>query len=218
MLTKNVTPLPADIISKALGEFQLEAGAAEIAAIQRYMGMLLTWNEKINLTAIRDPLEMLYRHFCESMYASVAVPLTAGRLADVGSGGGFPGLALKILRPDLHVFLIESNVKKATFLAEVVRELELADARVLVSRYEELGEEVAPLDYVCSRALGEFGKFLDWAGSERVAAREAIVWAGGRDVDEIKKIQGWTWRESRPIPHSLQRFLLVGTREPVTRS
>jgi 16S rRNA (guanine527-N7)-methyltransferase len=213
MLTTNATPLSPDTINKALREFQLEAGTQQIAAIQRYMGMLLAWNEKINLTAIRDPLEMLYRHFCESMYAAVAVPLDAGRLADVGSGGGFPGLALKILRPDLQVFVIESNIKKATFLAEVVRELDLADARVLVSRYEELGEEVAPLDYVCSRALGEFGKFLAWAGSERVAASQAVLWVGGRDIEEIKSVQGWGWREPISIPHSLQRFLLVGSRE-----
>ena len=191
----------------------MEVAPEQIAAIQTYMAMLLVWNEKINLTAIRNPLEMLYRHFCESMYAGIAVPLQAGRLADVGSGGGFPGLALKIIRPELQVFLIESNVKKATFLAEVVRELELADTRVLVSRYEELGEEVAPLDFVCSRALGEFGKFLTWAGSERVAASQVILWAGGRDLEEIKKIGGWIWRVPIVIPHSLQRFLLVGSRE-----
>src|SRR5258707_2367494 len=150
------------------------------------MALLLAWNEKINLTAIPDPLEMLYRHFCELMFAAVAVPLQAGRLADLGSGGGFPGLALKIIRPELQVFLIESNVKKATFLAEVVRELGLADTRVMVSRYEELGEEIAPVDFVCSRALGEFGKFLSWASSERVAASNSVLWVGGRDIDWSK--------------------------------
>src|SRR6266446_2808450 len=127
------TPMPAPpsaaVIRRALAEFNLPAYDDQVLQIQQYIKILLTWNEKINLTAIRDPLEMLYRHFCESMYAAVAVPLQAGRLADAGSGGGFPGLALKILRPELQVFLIESNVKNATFLAEVVRELELADAR-----------------------------------------------------------------------------------------
>jgi 16S rRNA (guanine527-N7)-methyltransferase len=213
MLTKNTPPLSADIITKALGEFHLQATPEQIAAIQRYMALLLAWNDKMNLTAIRDPLEVLYRHFCESMYAAAAMPLQAGRLVDVGSGGGFPGLPLKIARPELHVFLIESNVKKATFLAEVVRELELANTRVLVSRYEELGEEIAPLDFVCSRALGEFDKFLNWARSERVAAGRAVLWVGGRDVDEIKKIAGWTWQRPISIPHSLQRFLLVGSRQ-----
>ncbi len=213
MLTTNAAPLSADAINKALREFKIEATTEQIASVQLYMSLLLAWNEKINITAIRDPLEMLYRHFCESMYAAVAVPLQGGRLADVGSGGGFPGLALKIIRPELQVFLIESNVKKATCLAEVVRELALVDARVLVSRYEELGEEITPVDFACSRALGEFEKFLNWAESERVAASQVVLWTGGRDVEEIKKIRGWGWREPVSIPHSLQRFLLVGSRE-----
>src|SRR5258705_3736376 len=98
MLTTNAAPLPAGAINKALREFNIEAHPEQIAAIQRYMALLLAWNEKINLTAIRDPLEMLYRHFCESMFAAVAVPLQAGRLAALGSGVGFPGLALKLIR------------------------------------------------------------------------------------------------------------------------
>lgn len=212
MLTTNATPLSADVINKALREFQVRLTSEQVIFLQRYMAMLLAWNEKINLTAIRDPLEILYRHFCESMYGAASVPLQAGRLADVGSGGGFPGLALKIARPELHVFLIESNVKKATFLAEVVRELGLTDTRVLVSQYEELGEEIAPLDFVCSRALGEFEKFLSWAHSERVAARQVILWVGGRDIDEIKRMRGWLWKDPISIPRSLQRFLLVGDR------
>lgn len=215
MLTNSAPPLSANIIHKALGEFHLEVGPDQISAIQRYMALLLAWNEKINLTAIRDPLEILYRHFCECMYAAAVIPLKIGRLADVGSGAGFPGLALKIARPELQVFLIESNVKKATFLAEAVRELEIADTRVLVSHYEELGEEIAPLDFVCARALGEFAKFLGWAASENVAAREVILWVGGRDIEEIKKMEEWSWREKIPVPHSLQRFLLVGTRRQI---
>jgi 16S rRNA (guanine527-N7)-methyltransferase len=213
MLTKSSSPLSADIIDKALREFQVQLTPEQLSMVQRYITMLLAWNEKVNLTAIRDPLEILYRHFCESMYAATAVPLQAGRLADVGSGGGFPGLALKIARPELQVFLIESNIKKATFLAEVVRELYLVDTPVLVSQYGELGEEVAPLDFVCSRALGEFGKFLGWACSEKVAANQVVLWVGGRDIDEIKKIGGWLWREPISIPRSLQRFLLVGDRQ-----
>jgi 16S rRNA (guanine527-N7)-methyltransferase len=212
MLTTSPTPLSADVINKALREFEVQLTTAQVANVQRYMAMLLAWNEKVNLTAIRDPLEVLYRHFCESMYAVAAVPLHAGRLADVGSGGGFPGLALKIARPELHVFLIESNIKKATFLAEVVRELGLTDTRVLVSQYEELAEEIAPLDFACSRALGEFDKFLGWAHSERVAARQIVLWVGGRDIDEIKRIRGWLWKDPIPIPRSLQRALLVGDR------
>src|SRR5882724_3435242 len=211
------TPSPAtlseDTIRRALGEFQIVVNDLQVLQIQRYMNILLTWNEKINLTAIRDPLEILNRHFCECMYAASTAPVEHGRLADVGSGAGFPGLPLKIIRPELQVVLIESNVKKATFLAEVIRDLGLVGARVLVSRYEELGEEIAPLDFVCSRALGEFGPFLDWAHSEKVAAKQVILWIGTRDLQEVQKIQTWDWREPIPVPHSLRRLLLVGTRK-----
>src|SRR5712692_4417942 len=144
------TPMPAPpsaaVIRRALAEFKIPAYDDQVLQIQQYIEILLHWNEKINLTAIRDPLEILYRHFCESMYAVDAVPVGNCRLADVGSGAGFPGIPMKILRPELDLCLIESNVKKATFLAEVTRELRLSEVKVLVRRYEELGEEVAPLD------------------------------------------------------------------------
>ncbi|MGB2900738.1 MAG: 16S rRNA (guanine(527)-N(7))-methyltransferase RsmG [Candidatus Acidiferrum sp.] len=212
MPTPSPAALSADIIRRALGEFQIAVSDSQVLQIQQYTRILLAWNEKINLTSIRDPLEILNRHFCECMYAASTVPVEYGRLADVGSGAGFPGLPLKIIRPELQVFLIESNVKKATFLAEVIRDLGLAGARVLVSRYEELGEEIAPLDFVCSRALGEFGPFLEWAHSEKVAAKQVILWIGARDLPEIQKIQSWEWCEPIPVPHSLRRLLLVGTR------
>jgi 16S rRNA (guanine527-N7)-methyltransferase len=212
MLT-NHPALPSEqTIRHTMAEFRIELSAEQIAAVQQYMNVLLKWNDKINLTAIRDPLEILYRHFCESMFAASAVPLEKGRLADVGSGGGFPGLPLKIVRPALEVFLVESNIKKATFLAEVTRELELSGTRVLVKRYEELSEDVAPLDIVCSRALGEFANFLTWAGSARVGTKQAVLWVGGNDVEEVVTVEGWEWRDPIAIPHSLRRFLLVGRR------
>jgi len=203
----------ADTIHRAVKDFQIELSPEQVVAVQEYMRILLFWNDKVNLTAIRDPMEILHRHFCESMYAAVTVPLEKGRLADVGSGGGFPGLPLKIVRPELEVYLIESNIKKATFLVEVVRELGMTDMHILVSRYEELGEEVAPLDVICSRALGEFGKFLSWAGSAQVAAGQVVLWIGGRDLEEVRRCQDWEWREPITVPRSLQRFLLVGLKQ-----
>jgi 16S rRNA (guanine527-N7)-methyltransferase len=216
MTTTTPAPPSSGVIQRALSEFQLPATEEQVLQIQQYIKILLLWNEKINLTAIRDPLEILYRHICESMYAAEAVPLKSGRLADLGSGGGFPGLPLKIIRPDLQVFLVESNIKKVTFLAEVIRELGLKGAQVLARRYEELGEEVAPLDYVCSRALGEFPAFLKWARSEQIAAKQVILWIGARDLAEIQKIPAWEWREPIAVPHSLRRLLLVGTKGPST--
>jgi len=206
--------LSPDTIRRALAEFQLTANDRQVEQIQQYIRILLAWNEKINLTAIRAPLEILYRHFCESMFAASAVPVEKGRLADVGAGGGFPGLPLKIIQPELQVFLIESNIKKATFLAEVVRELGLVDARVIVSRYQELGEEVAPLDFVCSRALGDFQPFLEWAAEPRAGVDRVLLWIGARDLDELRRIANWEWQEPIPVPNSLRRLILMGRKKP----
>ena len=201
------------VIRRALEEFKLPAYDNQILQIQDYIRILLAWNDKFNLTAIRDPLEILYRHFCECMFAGFSMPMERGRLADAGTGAGFPGLPLKIMRPGLQVFLIESNIKKATFLAEVIRELGLREAQVLVRRYEELGEELAPLDYVCSRALGEYGKFLDWAHSDTLGARQVALWIGANDLPGIRKNLNWDWQEPIPVPHSLRRVILVGTKK-----
>jgi 16S rRNA (guanine527-N7)-methyltransferase len=201
------------VIRRALEEFKLPAYDDQVLQIQQYIKILLSWNDKVNLTAIRDPLEILHRHFCECMFAGMSVPIEHGRLADAGTGAGFPGLPLRILRPGLQVFLIESNLKKATFLAEVIRELGLREAQVLVRRYEELGEEIAPLDYVCSRALGEYAKFLDWARSDSLSAKQVVLWIGANDLPEIRKSVNWEWQEPIPVPNSLRRLILVGTKK-----
>ena len=215
LMTTNVDrPLSDETIRHALGEFKVTVDDKQVLLIHKYIRMLRHWNEKLNLTAIREPLEILYRHFCESMFAAVAVPVDFGRLADIGAGAGFPGIPLKILRPELELFLVESNIKKGTFLAEVIRELELTNTRVLISRYEELSEDLAPLDYVCSRALGEFGPFLDWAASERLSARRILLWIGGRDLDEVRKSSQWEWQEPISVPQSLRRYLILGTKRP----
>jgi 16S rRNA (guanine527-N7)-methyltransferase len=199
-------------IRKALSEFQIGVNSDQIAQIQEYIRLLLVWNEKVNLTAIRDPLEILHRHFCESMFAANVVELGKCRLADIGTGAGFPGLALKILLPEAQMVLVESNIKKATFLAEVVRALGITGANVLVSRYEELGDELAPIDFLLARALGEFAAFLKWAASERVAAKRVLLWVGAADVEQVLKSPGWAWEPAVIVPQSLRRVLLLGNK------
>ncbi|HEY2121843.1 MAG TPA: 16S rRNA (guanine(527)-N(7))-methyltransferase RsmG [Candidatus Acidoferrum sp.] len=213
MATSTDKALSVETIRQSLGQFGIQVDEQQVVCIQQYIRILLQWNEKLNLTAIRDPLEILVRHFCESMFGAEALSIKDGRLADIGSGAGFPGLPMKILRPNIDLFLVESNIKKGTFLAEVVRELGLKNARVLISRYEELGEELAPLDMVCSRAVGEFGAFLEWAASDKVSAGKVILWIGGRDLEEVKKSGLWDWQEPIAVPQSLRRYLLVGVKK-----
>jgi len=199
-------------IRKALSEFRIDVDTNQIGQIQEYIRLLLVWNGKVNLTAIRDPLEILHRHFGESMFAAKVVELGECRLADIGTGAGFPGLALKILLPEAQIVLVESNIKKATFLAEAVRALGVVGANVLVSRYEELGDEIAPIDFLLARALGEFETFLKWAASEKVDAKRVILWVGTADVEQVLKSPGWVWDPAVNVPQSLRRVLLIGNK------
>jgi len=203
--------LSESTIRKALNDFHIEVNEAQVGQIQEYIKLLLAWNEKVNLTAIRDPLDILHRHFCESMFAAKLVDLEACRIADIGTGGGFPGLPLKILLPNAQIALVESSIKKAAFLAEVIRTLGLRNVNVVVSRYEELGEEIAPIDYLCARALGDFGGFLAWAATNSVGAKRIILWLGAKDVEEVQKAKGWTWENSVAVPQSLRRVILLGS-------
>ena len=110
-------------IAEILSVYGIATSPALAGAIRTYISMLVRWNSRISLTTVVDPVEILKFHFGESLFAISKVPISFGRLADVGSGAGFPGLPLGIFLPDLEVVLIESNVKKAAFLSEVIREL-----------------------------------------------------------------------------------------------
>lgn len=205
--------LSDESLHKALGAYGIEPSRLLLDQIREYLRLLVIWNEKVSLTAITHPLDILHRHFGESMFAAGAVPIESGRLADVGSGAGFPGMALKLIRPELEVFLIESNVKKAMFLAEVTRQLDLSGVKVVVNRFEDLADTLAPIDFVCSRALGSFRELLDWSGHTIHPKGKVAFWVGSEDAKKISADSRWTWREPIPIPASLRRCILVGSRK-----
>ncbi|HEX9222599.1 MAG TPA: 16S rRNA (guanine(527)-N(7))-methyltransferase RsmG [Candidatus Acidoferrales bacterium] len=203
--------LTDEAIATALLPFKVHVTPGLASSIRKYIDLLLLWNHKVNLTSITDPEEILRRHFGESMFAAHSVFIETGRLADVGSGAGFPGLALKLLAPDLEVFLIESVMKKAAFLLEVVRHLNLTGVKVVVSRFEELRDTLAPLDFICARALGDHHQLLDWAKYNLNIGGQVVLWLGVEDARHVTALPGWTWREPIPIPESLRRSLMVGT-------
>jgi 16S rRNA (guanine527-N7)-methyltransferase len=121
--------------------------------LSTYLDLLLKWNARTNLTAIRDPEEIVRRHFGESLFAARHIPTGTRTLLDFGSGAGFPGLPTQLLRPELTVTLAESQNKKATFLREVVRTLGLK-TEVWAARVEDMPPE-RRFDVVAMRAVDD---------------------------------------------------------------
>lgn len=183
--------------------------------IREYASLLVRWNQKISLTTIKDPEEILKFHFGESFFATSTVPIENGRLADVGSGAGFPGIPLAMISPGLEVMLIESNAKKAAFLSEVIRALRLNRITVLRSRMEEVSKSLRTFDFVTARALGSHRELLRWASSFLADAGKIVLWIGGEECTAISRNAAWNWREPIHIPGSRNRFLLIGSPKPL---
>lgn len=178
--------------------------------IRKYIHFLLLWNQKINLTAIRNPLEIVERHFGESLFALRAVPILQGRLADVGSGAGFPGMILKIGCPSLQVTLIEVNAKKVAFLSELRRQLGLSGVEIFRERFERIGGQLPRLDFITARAVGKFGDFLRWARDSLGPEGKVVLWLGADDAGRLQRTTDWVWQEPIQMPRSERRVLLVG--------
>jgi 16S rRNA (guanine527-N7)-methyltransferase len=204
----------ADITDKAitliLREYGVLATPALCLAIQKYISVLLRWNKKIALTTITDPPDIVRFHFGESMFAASAVPIKEGRLADVGTGAGFPGLPLKLVLPSLDLVLIESNAKKASFLSECIRELNLTGVQVYRGRFEDIRAEENRFDFVTARALGGYSDLGAWSQRQLTPGGSLVLWLGERDAMEIRKSSILKWRAPVPITGSDRRVLLIG--------
>ena len=122
-------------------EFGVELTADKQDKLNLYGNLLLEWNEKMNLTAIKEPKEVLYKHFydCILFFKNVEIPQNA-TLIDIGTGAGFPGLVLKIVRPDIEVTLLDSLNKRLVFLNEVIAALGLKGIKTVHSRAEDGGK------------------------------------------------------------------------------
>jgi 16S rRNA (guanine527-N7)-methyltransferase len=182
--------------------------------IRVYINLLLKWNRTISLTTVTDPRDIIKFHFGESLFATSKVEIGESRLADVGTGAGFPGLPLAMAIPDLHVTLIESNARKCAFLAEVIRLLRLPNATVYEGRMESLSSAPARFDFVAARALGQFDEFLPWAQTNLTDRGKVLLWLGESDSVAISARPGWVWEPSELIPGSSRRYLLIGSPKP----
>jgi 16S rRNA (guanine527-N7)-methyltransferase len=199
-----------DQIAAAVLSYGIQLSEDQASRIRAYIGILLKWNGLISLTTIVDPSEIVARHFGESMFLASILPVENCRLADVGSGGGFPGLALKILCQDLQVVLIESNKKKCAFLSEVIRSLDWRKVEVLPQRFEEIRPDHGFTDIVTARAVGGFPALLKWAKNALAPRGHIALWVGGEDTTKISNTSGWNWQPAIRLPESQRRFILVG--------
>lgn len=204
--------LSDDEIVGCLSDYGVHASALQCEKIRAYVTLLLKWNRTISLTSVKKEAEILRFHFGESVFALPAVSGIHGRLADVGTGAGFPGIPLRIFDEHIDLLLIESNAKKCAFLNEAVRELGLDGTHVLRARYGDESESLrASLEIVVSRALGGYAGLLSWSSEVLAPAGKVILWLGEEDAQQVGLTRGWLWQPEIPIPGARRRVLLTGS-------
>jgi len=208
----NVEVPTASSIAAWLEPYGIHLSDLQVAQVQNYIGILVFWNHKFNLTSIEDQQEIVSRHFGESFFCAKFMPAEKSRLADVGSGAGFPGLVLKIVRPDTEVFLIEQDTRKAAFLNEVARTLHLESVKVLRTHYETLSPDFGDFDIVIARAIGNHKTLLKWASPRLRPSGRVILLLGLEDATKLMHLKDWHWSQPQPMPQSTKRVILVGNK------
>jgi 16S rRNA (guanine527-N7)-methyltransferase len=205
MTPERVTKLLAPFLGEA------ELSEAQLQQVSTYFVLLVKWNARTNLTSISEPEEIITRHFGESLFAArhLFAPGSPESAIDIGAGAGFPGLPMKIWSPNLQLTLVESNQKKAVFLKEVVRALQLSRTTVLTERAEQLKLQA---NVVSLRAVERFEAILPVA--RRLVAsggRIALLIGHSQTVRAKSLLADMHWQPAVPMPSSAGRFLLVGT-------
>jgi 16S rRNA (guanine527-N7)-methyltransferase len=190
----------------------IELDETRLRSISTYIDLLLKWNARINLTAIREPSEIVQRHFGESFFTAqfVLAQKSLGTAIDLGSGAGFPGVPFAMLASEVQVTLIESQQKKTTFLRELVHSLGLKNVNVFSDRAESYP---GTADLVILRAVEKFEQALQMALRLTKADGRIALMIGSGQVESARKVGiGVNWTDGVPIPCSNSRELLVGTR------
>ena len=178
------TTLESDLAA-GIAAMRLDVPADAQAKLLAYLDLLVKWNRAYNLTAVRDPVEMVSRHLFDSL---AALPFVRGKnLADLGSGAGLPGIPLAIARPGLAVTLIESNGKKARFLREAVRSLPLANVRIEQARVQDA---TGTFDTIVARAFASLADMLAWGGHLLAPEGRWLALKGHADPAEIAAVPG----------------------------
>lgn len=198
-------------LNALLAEAGLEVlDAAAGGRFALYLSLLMRWNARMNLTAIRDETGILTRHFVECIACAQALPSGLSSLLDFGSGAGFPGIPIALCRPEMVVTLCESQGKKAAFLREAVRVLGIS-AKVHGQRAETLG---AVFDCVTLRAVDRMADAVRGAASLVSAGGYLVGMTTDAEFDGMRFAAGagFSWSDCIPLPGSEDRIVCVGVR------
>jgi 16S rRNA (guanine527-N7)-methyltransferase len=196
--------------------FGVAAGGLDARAVEQfgaYLVLLVKWNARMSLTAVRKPEEMVRRHFFESIFAARQIPKQVKTLLDFGSGAGFPGIPIAICRPKIGVTLAESQGKKAAFLREAVRTLGLK-AEVWAGRVEEM-ESGRVFDAVTLRAVDKMAAACKAAVERLVVGGWLAVFSTLKMEAALEKLKGIQWEAAVAIPGTEQEILKTGYKGPV---
>ena len=196
-------------IAAALHPF-IELEPKQLEQVSIYIDLILKWNSRVNLTAVRHPEEIVTRHFGESFFVAdrLVQPDTEESVIDLGSGAGFPGIPLAMFAPKAKVTLIESNGKKAAFLNEVIRALQVGNATVFNGRGEDFPGRTK---LVTMRAVEKFSRALPLA--VRLVAppgRLALMIGSGQVKEAASMANEITWIDPIQVPGGHSRVLLMG--------
>lgn len=186
------------------------------AQLEAFLALLLQWNARMNLTAMRDPETIIQRHFAESLFAAEHIPADVRTLLDFGSGAGFPGIPIAIAHPQIAVTLAESQGKKAAFLREAIRTLGLR-AEVWPGRVEQMPAERV-FDAVTLRAVDKMPQACKLAVPRVAAGGWFAVFTTRAAESALDQLTGIRWTEALPIPGSRQEILRIGVREDAALS
>ena len=146
-----------------LKRIDIEINNEKIEQLYKYMNLLIEWNEKVNLTAIIEPDDIILKHFVDSLTVCKEIKGNI-KVADIGTGAGFPGLPIKILKPEIHMTLIDSLNKRIKFLDEVITKNNLINISTIHARAEEIGHNKnyrGMFDIVVSRAVAKLNVLVD---------------------------------------------------------
>jgi 16S rRNA (guanine527-N7)-methyltransferase len=176
-----------DKLSQGLVELGIDLDAATQLKLLDYLALLEKWNKVHNLTAVRDLNDMVTLHLLDSL--SVLPHIESGRLLDVGSGAGLPGIPLAIVRPDLRVTVMDSNHKKASFMRQAKAALAIPNLEVVCGRVEEFHPE-HKFDMVISRAFSDIAEFMRLTAHLCVEGGVWLAMKGVYPYDELAQIQG----------------------------